>query len=419
MLRRIQLIVIFTVLLVAAFSTGLSFLFYLVYLTILVVGGSYVLTRLGLADLEAGYSVSQLHGHVGDRLEVTYTLRNVSRMPKFWLEVHNPTGLPGGLPGRALSLSGRSERSWRVRTPLTRRGHFRIEPLQVQTGDPFGFFEASASVGQGVTLVVYPRLEPIPLWRLPAANLEGSHSTPERTHQATPLATTVRQWAPGDSFNRIHWKSTARTGEIQVREFDLEQTADAWIILDLQRSVQAGRGDESTIEAAIRAAAAIADKALAENRSVGMTVNGHRVTHLPTDRGGRQHLKMMQLLAAVDGDGSVPLVEALVTTVSRLRRGMTAVVITPSLDQSWIRPLATLRARGVGCVVVTLDTGAYTQAALDEQARRMGRDAYPPDPEAEQSRAQQVRALRHALAEYELRTWTIEPGRPLGEVLVS
>src|SRR5207249_7340094 len=101
----------------------------------------------------------------------------------------------------------------------------------------------------------------LPLWRLPAANLEGSHSTPERTLQTTPLVTTVRPWAPGDSMNRIHWKTTARHGEIQVKEFDLEQTADAWIFLDLQRSVQTGRGDESTVEVGVRAAASIADRA--------------------------------------------------------------------------------------------------------------------------------------------------------------
>ena len=66
MIRRFQLLVIAAILLIAAFSTGLAFLFYLVYLAILVVGGAYVLTRLGLADLEAGYAVDQLSGHVGD-----------------------------------------------------------------------------------------------------------------------------------------------------------------------------------------------------------------------------------------------------------------------------------------------------------------------------------------------------------------
>src|SRR5436305_1087825 len=306
MIRRFQLIVIAAFLLIAAFSTELVFLFYLMSLAILGIGGSFALTRLGLADLEAGYAVNQLTGHVGDRLQITYTLRNTSRLPKPWLEVHNPTTLPGGLPGRALSLGSRGERSWLVRAPLIRRGHFRVEPLQIRTGDPFGFFEASAAVGQGVAVVIYPKIDKLPLWRLPAASIEGSHSAPERTLQTSPLATAVRPYAPGDSFNRIHWRSTARHGEIQVKEFELEQTSDAWIFLDLERAVQGGRGEESTVEIGVRAAASIADTALLDNRAVGMTVNGHRQAILPADRGGRQHLQMMQLRAAAGCCGPHP-----------------------------------------------------------------------------------------------------------------
>ncbi len=402
MIRRLQIIVIGAVLLIAAFSTGQAFLFYLLYLAVLVLGGSYVAVRLGLTDLEAGYAVSQLSGHVGEQMRVTYTLRNGSRLPKPWLEVHNPTTLPGSLPGRAISLGSRSERSWLVRVPLVRRGHFRIEPLHIRTGDPFGFFEASATVGQGVSVIVYPKLEPLPAWRLPTASLEGSHASPERTLQTTPLATTVRPYAPGDSMNRIHWRTTARLGEIQVKEFELEQTADAWIILDLQRSIQAGRGEASTTEVAIQAAASIAHKAIGENRAVGMTVNASRTAHLPADRGGRQHLKIMQLLAAVEADGSSPLLETLVVTMGRLRRGMTAVVITASLDPAWVRALGALRARGVACAVVVLDPGAFDASG---------------DAAANEAAAKKFRAIRHALAEYELPAYPVAPGRSLGEIL--
>ena len=419
MIRRLQALAISAVLVVAAFSTGRPLLFYLVYLGLLVVGGSYVLVRSGLSDLEAGYAVSQLHGHVGDRIRVTYTVRNGSRLPKPWLEIHNPTTMPGGLPGRALTLRGRAERSWLIRVPLTRRGHFRIEPLHVRTADPFGFFEAAATVGQAVSVVVYPRLEALPAWRLPSASLEGSHSAAVRTLQTTPLATSVRPYAPGDSMNRIHWRSTARHGEIQVKEFDLEQTADAWIIVDLERGIQAGQGDESTTEAAVRAAAAIADKALAENRAVGMTVNGARTAFLPADRGGRQHLKVMQLLAAVEADSSTPLVETLLASVGRLRRGMTAVIITASLDPTWVRPLAALRARGVSCVVVTLDAEAYRRTEAEMREQSMEENPAPVDPDAMEVMAKRGRALRHALAEYELKVYSITPGRPLGEMLAG
>ncbi|HEY3164711.1 MAG TPA: DUF58 domain-containing protein [Candidatus Limnocylindrales bacterium] len=418
MIRRFQLIVIAAILLIAAFSTELEFLFYLVYLSILVIGGSYILTRLGLADLEAGYAVNQLTGHVGDKLQITYTLRNTSRVPKPWLEVHNPTTLPGGLPGRAISLGSRAERSWLVRAPLTRRGHFRVEPLQIRTGDPFGFFEASASVGQGVAVVVYPKVDKLPLWKLPAASLEGSHAAPERTLQTSPLATAVRPYAPGDAFNRIHWKSTARHGEIQVKEFELEQTADAWIFLDLERAVQGGRGEDSTVEVAVRAAASIAAKALLENRAVGLTVNGHRQAVVPVDRGSRQHLKIMQLLAAVEGDGTTPLVESLVTGAARLRRGITAIVITASTDPAWVRPIAALRTRGIGTVVVTLDAAGAD--ALDRAHRaRLGERVVEPDHQVVEQRAQRARALRHALAEFELKVHPATPGLPLAETLAG
>ncbi len=141
-----------------------------------------------------------------------------------------------------------------------------------------------------------------------------------------------------------------------------------------------------------------------------MTVNVGRTAFLPPDRGGRQHLKIMQLLAAVEADGSAPLVETLISTVGRLRRGMTAVIITASLDPAWVRPLASLRTRGVACVVVTLDAAAYAKLAADAEADGRRRDRAPVDVEADELAAKRARALRHALAEYELRSYVDHPG---------
>jgi uncharacterized protein (DUF58 family) len=407
-IRRLQFLVVAVVILMAAFSTGLPFLFYVVYLGMLAIGGSYVLTRFGLADLEAGYRVDHRQGHVGDDLRTTYSISNASGLPKPWLEVYNPTDLPVPLPGRALGLRSWAQRSWIAIVPLTRRGTFRIEPMVVRTGDPFGFFEAAAAVGRPTVVTVFPRVVPLPRWRLPNANLEGSHSAPERTLQTTPLATTVRPYAPGDSFNRIHWRSTARLGEIQVKEFDLEQTADVWLYVDLEASVQEGEGDISTVEESLRIAASIAHDAIIENRAVGLTTSGHRLVSIPADRGPRQRQKIMQLLAAVEGDGSTPLAEVLLTGLPKLRRGMTAVVITPSRERVWVRALSTLRGRGVTAAVITLDAPSY-----EPRSRRRPRfgetDADPA--------AQDQRALRFALAEYDLKSYGVKAEDDIGAVL--
>jgi uncharacterized protein (DUF58 family) len=407
-IRRLQFLIVSVVLLIAAFSTGLSFLFYVVYLGLLAIGGSYVLTRFGLADLEAGYRVDHRQAHVGDDLRTTYSISNASNLPKPWLEVYNPTDLPVPLPGRALGLRSWAQRSWVAIVPLTRRGTYRVEPMIVRTGDPFGFFEAAATVGRPTMVTVFPQVVPLPRWRLPNANLEGSHSAPERTLQTTPLATTVRPYAPGDSFNRIHWRSTARLGEIQVKEFDLEQTADVWLYVDLEAPVQGGEGDVSTVEESLRVAASIAHDAFLENRAVGLTTSGHRLVSIPADRGPRQRQKVMQLLAAVEGDGTTPLAEVLLTGLPKLRRGMTAVVITPSRERVWIRTLTTLRGRGVTAAVVLLDAPSYETAG-----RR-----HPKSGDGEDDLAmREQRALRFALAEYDLKSYEIRAGDNLGAVL--
>jgi hypothetical protein len=81
---------------------------------------------------------------------------------------------------------------------------------------------------------------------------------------------------------------------------------------------------------------------------------------------------------------------------------MTAIIITPSQDPSFIRPVAALRSRGIGTVVVSLDVAAFDPAEDDE-----GRE----------HQRQRARALRHALAEYELPTVGVRPHQPLAEAL--
>ena len=250
-----------------------------------------------------------------------------------------------------------------------------------------------------------------PAWR-------AATPRPERTLQTTPLATTVRPYAPGDSMNRIHWRSTARHGEIQVKEFDLEQTADAWIILDLQRSIQTGRGEESTTEAAIRAAASIADKALTENRAVGMTVNAGRTAYLPADRGGRQHQKIMQLLAAVDADSA----DAARGDAHRLGRPT-----APGHDRG--------RHHRLDGSVLGPAAGRAARARRGLRRRHPGRQRVRPA--RAEARGPTRRASRAAIRRRprpppsapapcatpwpstSCKAYTIGPGRPLGEVLAG
>jgi uncharacterized protein (DUF58 family) len=178
--------------------------------------------------------------------------------------------------------------------------------------------------------------------------------------------------------------------------------------VDLDSSVQHGEGDVSTVEESLRIAASIAQDAIVENRAVGLTTSGHRTVSIPADRGPRQRQKIMQLLAAVDGDGRTPLTEQLLNGLPLLRRGMTAVIVTPSRDRHWVRTLTGLRTRGVVAVVVALDGQTYEAAAHGGQPEAADSSEYA---------AQEQRALRFALAEYDLKVYEVKAGDNLGAVL--
>jgi uncharacterized protein (DUF58 family) len=396
--RQLRFVFLGTVLVVAAFSTGINFLFFLVYLLGGLLLGAWIYARRGLQGLRAGYHIVNPRAQVGEVLHAMYRIDNQTRWAKPWVEVWNDSTLPAPLPGRVIPVDSRDSRQWLAKVTLQRRGSFRLGALRVRTGDPFGLFTSEMVVGQPAWVVVFPKVHQLPHWRLPPSPVDGTAPSRVRFEAASPLVSSIRPYVHGDAINRIHWLSSVRHGELHVKEFDLEQTADLWLVLDLDRAAHAGVGEAASVEAAVSVAASIAVQTLSENRAVGMTVSSRRQHVLTPDRGTRVEQKILHLLANVQADGSRPLAEVLVGTLPQLRRGMTLCIVTGSTDREWVRALASLRRRGVGTVVVLLDRASYV-GRLDEVAQA------------------ELGAVRHALAEYDIGYHLLTAGDDIATVL--
>jgi uncharacterized protein (DUF58 family) len=427
-IKQLRFVFLGTVLVVAAFSTGISFLFFLMYLCAGLLLGAWFYARNGLRGVRAGYHVLNPRAHVGEVLQAVYRIDNTTRWNKPWIEVWNDSTLPAGLPGRAIGVRAGASRQWLAKVTLMRRGSYRLGALRVRTGDPFGLFSSEMVVGQPTGVVVFPKVFDLPHWRLPPSPVDGSSPSKRRFEAATPLASTIRPYVYGDAINRVHWLSSARHGELQVKEFDLEQAADLWLILDLERASHAGIAESSSVEAAVSAAASIALRTLADNRAVGITASARRTQVLTPDRGTRVEQKILHLLANVQPDGNQPLAEVVVGTLPQLRRGMTLCIVTGSTDREWVRAISGLRRRGVGTVVVLLDRFSFARTPVPEagpaeapdggaddrpQADGAAGDSRPADPEGRAELA----ACRHALAEYDIVTHLIHAGDDLSGVL--
>jgi uncharacterized protein (DUF58 family) len=334
-------------------------------------------SRFSLGGLVLTRDTRTDRAQVGQPLLERVRLENRSRLSKLWVEMIDHSDVPGHRVSRVVHLGPNDSTRWRVETICARRGRFRIGPLTLRSGDPFGLFPNEKLVPQTSDLLVYPATVDLSAFTLPIGELPGGTAIQRRTPFVTPNAAGVRDYFPGDAFNRISWSATARTGKMMVKEFELDPTADIWIALDLHGAVQAGASGmaampsfsggevplafwlDSTEEYGVTIAASLARHFLNQNRNVGLLASSHQPISIPTDRGGRQMLKILEQLAVTRADGTMPFAEMLLAEGSQFGRNSTVIAITSSVDEEWVQSLIGILSRRVQCVAIVIEPGTF------------------------------------------------------------
>jgi uncharacterized protein (DUF58 family) len=361
----------------AAQGTGIRLFFHLFYLLLALLALSYLWAWLNLRGLSVQRETFTNRTQVGEQARERITVRNLWPIPKLWVEVQDHSNMPQHGSGFVTYLPGNERRRWVVRTPCTLRGKYTLGPATLISGDPFGIFRLEREVEGTSEVLVYPQTAALPGFTLPSAELPGGQDVKSRTYHVTPNVATIRDYQPGDSFNRIHWRSTARSGQLMVKEFELDPTAEIYLVLDMQERAQQqvaveqiarkdARGDgrnlrlaESTEEYGVLAAASVARHLLEQNRSLGLVSWGQHREVIPAERESRQLFKILEALAVLRAHGTQPLAEVLAAESTRFGRNCTLVIITPSLDERWVASLQHLLYRGVRAVVVQIDAQSF------------------------------------------------------------
>jgi uncharacterized protein (DUF58 family) len=359
----------------AAQGTGIRLFFHLFYLLLALLVLSYLWAWSNLLGLRVERESFTHRSQVGDEARERITIRNLWNFPKLWVELRDHSDLPQHGAGFVTYLPGHDRRRWSARTLCTMRGKFTLGPATLISGDPFGIFRLERQIPGTNEVLVYPRTTPLPGFSLPSAELPGGQDVKSRAFHVTPNVSTIREYQPGDSFNRIHWRSTARMGQLMVKEFELDPTAEVYIALDMQERVQqilaptrAARGDqplsdqriaESTEEYSVQMAASIARHLLEQNRMLGLISWGQHREVIPAERESRQLFKILEALSVLRAHGAQPLAEVLAAEAVRFGRNCTLVIITPSLDERWVASLQHLLYRGVRAVVVLIDPQSF------------------------------------------------------------
>lgn len=376
MRRAWGLLLLWLLALAFALNTGRDIAFNLFYFITAVGLLALMWAVLNIRGLAVRRNLRTQRTQVGKYFEEWLELVNRSRWPKLWVEVRDSSTLPGHQSSRVISsLRGHGISRWQVRTLCQLRGRYTIGPLTLTSGDPLGIFRFSRTIAETGSLVVAPATVTIPQFALPTGYLPGGEAMRRRTPYVTTSVAGVRDYVPGDSFNRIHWPSTARTGRLISKEFELDPLADVWICLDMCNVEQAEspwnvqpeepiswvfrRIDRfelppSTVEYGVTIAASLARYFLERDREVGFLSYTARREVIMPDRGERQLTRLLEVLAVIQARGTIPLSQVLATEGAHLARHTTLVVITPSADTRWVAALRGLRSRGVHGIAVLM-----------------------------------------------------------------
>ena len=392
---RIFFILLLMIGLLGMTTTGSALYVRLTYLSAAVLTLSFLWTRFSLSGLQVQRRARSLRASVGDMFEETFEVKNTSRFPRLYLEVINESDIPHAAGLRILSwMRAGQNRTYLNRTWLTKRGAFSLGPTTLASGDPFGLFPVKQSFPAADRLLVLPLMIPIDRFDAPPGLLPGGKAIRRKAHEVTPHASGLREYAPGDPLKRIHWPSAARRDKLMVKEFEQDPQAEVWIFLDAERSVQAaqpeaekgiwqewvfGRRPEmtlppSTLEYGVSIAASLAHYFISERRAVGFVTGGPVYTVIPAERSQRQEGKILETLAFVSGQGELPLASLVDLQAAQMPYGSSALLITPSTDNSILLAVELLQRRGLHPIVILLlaETFGGTPGTLAEKLALRG-----------------------------------------------
>jgi uncharacterized protein (DUF58 family) len=325
---------------------------------------------------------------------------NVSRMPTGLLMLQDRVPYVLGPRPRfvldRVEPGGHREVSYRVRSDL--RGKYPLGPLQLRLTDPFGMCELTRSFSAFDTLTVVPAVKALAAVRLVGESTGYGDSRTRSLALAGEDDVIPRGYRHGDDLRRVHWRSTARYGELMVRREEQPQRARCTVLLDTRRTAHHGVGPDSSFEWAVSGAASAAVHLLERGYGVrlltdtGSSVSGSDglVAGSAPDAVGL----LLDTLAVVDHSEGPGLSRA----HDVLRSGSEGLVVAflGALDDEQTTVLARMRQRTGSALAFLLDLDAWTGAPPDGPE---------PDGETDDAVAERERTLREA-------GWLVQRVRP-------
>ncbi len=401
-------VVVFVLLVGATLVFELGMLAYVAYVLVGLMWLSHALARAWSKHVVVRRECLRLTAEVGQVVPIRLEIANCGRWPIGWVLVEDLLPADTLVHGRLrltgerlmlCGLRGGERRSLYYQVHCLRRGYYQLGPSIIETGDWFGLERRFAEGAEPDFLLVYPEVLPVEGYDIASRRPMGEVRLTHRLFEDPTRIAGVRVYQAGDPLNRVHWRATARTGQLHSKVYEASTVAGAAILLDFHRAAYDPRHEPVRSELAVTAAASLANCLFQLGQQVGLLTNGRdaadrvrvegyardwrtrdaarasaslatdsdrrRPQVLPPQAGPERFREILETLARVELSDGLDFAAFVGEVESRLPRDATAIAILSSVPETAAIALAGLRRRGfaVAALINMYDEHEFAVAA--------------------------------------------------------
>ncbi len=332
--------------------------------------------RFALLGVTYVREYDRTHAFPGEPITVTLSITNAKPLPLTWLRFTDAAPIAPTQAGHmavvASEISGhyqlqttlsinsyeKTQRTLTFRFPV--RGYYNIGPVRYLSGDIFTLFTIEREHRYIDSLVIYPKVWPLETLQLPAKEMFGELKV-QRSLFTDPIKTQgIRDYQPQDRFRDVHWKATARKGDLQTKVYEPTSGMNVVTFLNVATFPKHWMGfDPDVLERAISVVASICNYAAEEKWGVGVYANGSvpgsdQPIRVAPGRSPDQIVRILEALAAVTefATGSIEIL--MHKESSRLPWATTLVLVTAVVTDDLLVALLRLRQAGRKITLISM-----------------------------------------------------------------
>jgi uncharacterized protein (DUF58 family) len=332
--------------------------------------------RASLIGVSYERSFDRTHVFPGEPVTMVVTINNRKPLPLTWLQFRDeapvaPTErgelavLASEVAGRyslqnTLSMRGFEQSSRSATFRFSKRGFYKFGPVRYQSGDIFTLFTIEREYRDIDNLIVYPRLWPLDTLDLPAKEMFGDLNV-RRSLFTDPVRTRgIRNYQPQDRFRDIHWKASARRGELQTKVYEPTSGMSIVTFLNVATFEKHWMGFEpEMLERAVSVTASIASYAAEQKWAIGVYANGSvpgsdQPIRVAPGRAPDQLMRILEGLAAVTEFATGSIQNLMHHESRRLPWATTFVLVTAVVNENMLVTLIRLKEAGRRITLISL-----------------------------------------------------------------